>query len=90
MEGSAVGPVTKGFALAAPACVALIAVGWSMRGEAFLTPRDGVGYALDEFNAALITPEMQEAVDAAKASIIAGDTEVVAYYTNDSCPVLEF
>ncbi|MDJ1016176.1 MAG: BMP family ABC transporter substrate-binding protein [Paracoccaceae bacterium] len=51
---------------------------------------EGVGYALDEFNAALITPEMQEAVDAAKASIIAGDTEVVAYYTNDSCPVLEF
>ena len=51
---------------------------------------EGVGYALDENNAELITAEMQEAVDAAKASIIAGDTQVVSYYENDSCPVLEF
>ena len=51
---------------------------------------EGVGYALDEFNADLVTDEMKATVDAAKASIIAGETEVVAYYTNDSCPVLEF
>ncbi|MEL7344572.1 MAG: BMP family ABC transporter substrate-binding protein [Pseudomonadota bacterium] len=51
---------------------------------------EGVGYSLDEFNADLVTAEMQETVDAAKASIIAGETEVVAYYTDDSCPVLEF
>ena len=50
---------------------------------------DGVGYALDENNASLITDEMKAAVEDAKAKIIAGDLEVAAYYTNDSCPVLE-
>ena len=51
---------------------------------------DGVGYALDDNNAALVSDDMKSAVDAAKAAIIAGDTKVVAYYENDSCPVLEF
>lgn len=51
---------------------------------------DGVGYAVDEHNEALLTEDMITAVEAAKASIIAGDTEVTAYYTNDSCPVLTF
>ncbi|MEM9426808.1 MAG: BMP family ABC transporter substrate-binding protein [Pseudomonadota bacterium] len=51
---------------------------------------EGVGYALDENNASLITDEMKAAVDEAKAKIIAGELEVAAYYTNDSCPVLEF
>ena len=51
---------------------------------------DGVVYALDENNAELITDEMKATVDEAKAKIIAGDLNVVAYYENDSCPVLEF
>lgn len=51
---------------------------------------DGVSVAMDENNASLVTEEMKAAVAAARASIIAGDTEVVAYYTNDSCPVLDF
>lgn len=51
---------------------------------------DGVGYALDENNASLVTDDMKAAVEAAKAAIIAGDTNVVAYYENDSCPALEF
>ncbi len=51
---------------------------------------DGVGYAVDENNEALITAEMAETVEAAKADIIAGNLDVVAYYENDSCPVLEF
>ena len=51
---------------------------------------DGVGYALDENNAPLVSDEMKAAVEEAKAAIIAGDTKVVAYYENDSCPVLEF
>jgi basic membrane protein A len=51
---------------------------------------DGVGYALDEYNEALITDEMKAAVDDAKAKIIAGDIEVVSYYANDSCPALDF
>ncbi len=51
---------------------------------------DGVGYALDEHNASLITDEMQAAVDEARQKIIDGEIEVTAYYTNDSCPVLDF
>ncbi len=51
---------------------------------------EGVGYALDEHNAALVSAEMKTAVDAAREKIISGDLEVVAYYTNDSCPALDF
>ncbi|MEM7718831.1 MAG: BMP family ABC transporter substrate-binding protein [Pseudomonadota bacterium] len=51
---------------------------------------EGVGYALDDNNASLISDEMKAAVDDAKSKIIAGDINVVAYYENDSCPALEF
>ena len=51
---------------------------------------DGVGYALDEHNADLVSAEMKAAVDTARQQIIDGDLEVVAYYANDSCPVLDF
>lgn len=51
---------------------------------------DGVSVAMDDNNAALVTDEMKAAVAAARESIIAGDTKVVAYYTDDSCPVLDF
>ncbi|MEL7099905.1 MAG: BMP family ABC transporter substrate-binding protein [Pseudomonadota bacterium] len=51
---------------------------------------EGVGYALDEFNASLVSAEMKAAVDAARQQIIAGELKVEAYYTNDSCPVLDF
>ncbi len=51
---------------------------------------EGVGYALDDNNASLITDEMKAAVDEARQKIIAGDLEVAAYYTNDSCPALDF
>ncbi|MEO1537067.1 MAG: BMP family ABC transporter substrate-binding protein [Pseudomonadota bacterium] len=51
---------------------------------------DGVGYALDENNAELISDDMQTAVEAAKADIVSGNITVVPYYENDSCPVLEF
>jgi len=51
---------------------------------------EGVGVAMDENNAALVTPEMTAAVEAARASIIAGETKVVSYYENDSCPALSF
>lgn len=51
---------------------------------------DGVGYAMDENNASLVTDEMKAAVEEAKAKIISGDLEVVAYYANDSCPALDF
>jgi len=51
-------------------------------------PEDGVGWALDEHNKALITPEMQAAVDKAKADIISGAVKVVDYTQNgNACPV---
>ncbi|MEM9395088.1 MAG: BMP family ABC transporter substrate-binding protein [Pseudomonadota bacterium] len=51
---------------------------------------DGVGYAVDENNEALLTEEMISEVEDAKAAIISGDIEVTSYYANDSCPVLTF
>ncbi len=51
---------------------------------------DGVSYALDEHNAALVSDEMKAAVDAAREKIISGELEVTSYYANDSCPVLDF
>ena len=47
---------------------------------------DGVGYALDENNEALITDEMKAAVEDAKAKIIAGEIEVHDYMSDESCP----
>ncbi len=52
--------------------------------------QNGVGYAMDENNAPLVSEEMKTAVDDARQKIIDGDIEVTAYYTNDSCPVLDF
>jgi basic membrane protein A len=41
----------------------------------------GVGYALDDHNKALITPEMQAKLDAARAAIVAGSLPVQDYYS---------
>ncbi|MDD9716983.1 BMP family ABC transporter substrate-binding protein [Dinoroseobacter sp. PD6] len=49
---------------------------------------DGVGYALDEFNAELVTDEMQAAVEEAKAKIIAGEITVHDYMSDNTCPVM--
>ena len=51
---------------------------------------NGVGYALDENNEALVTEEMKTAVDAAREQIIAGEIAVHDYSSDDSCPVLNF
>ncbi|MCY4304726.1 MAG: BMP family ABC transporter substrate-binding protein [Aestuariivita sp.] len=51
---------------------------------------DGVGYALDEHNASIVSDEMRKAVDTARQKIIDGEIKVVGYYQNDSCPVLDF
>jgi len=51
---------------------------------------DGVGYAVDEHNEALISDEMSAAVEEAKAKIIAGEISVHNYTDDDSCPVLTF
>ena len=47
---------------------------------------DGVGYAVDEHNEALITDEMKAAVEKAKADIISGTLVVHDYRSDDSCP----
>jgi basic membrane protein A len=46
----------------------------------------GVGYALDEHNAHLISDEMQEAVEAAREAIIAGELSVHDYREDSACP----
>jgi len=51
---------------------------------------EGVGYAMDEHNEALVTPEMKAAVDDARAKIISGEITVHDYSSDDSCPVLTF
>lgn len=47
----------------------------------------GVGYALDEYNQSLITPEMKAAVDAAAAKIASGELKVHDYMSDNTCPV---
>ncbi|MCE8007257.1 BMP family ABC transporter substrate-binding protein [Aestuariivita sp.] len=50
----------------------------------------GVGYALDEHNATLVSDEMQAAVDAASTKIANGELSVHDYMSDDSCPALSF
>ena len=45
----------------------------------------GVGWALDEHNKDLITPDMKEMVEQAKADIIAGKIKVHDYMSDNSC-----
>ncbi|MDI3336487.1 BMP family ABC transporter substrate-binding protein [Defluviimonas aestuarii] len=47
----------------------------------------GVGYALDDNNASLVSDEMKAAVDDAAAKITSGEIAVHDYMTDDSCPV---
>ncbi len=51
---------------------------------------DGVGYAVDEHNESLLNADMIAKVEDAKAKIMSGDLEVVAYYANNSCPAHDF
>lgn len=46
----------------------------------------GVDVAIDDNNKALVTPEMQAAVDDAKAKIIAGEIKVHDYMSDNTCP----
>jgi len=49
--------------------------------------QDGVGYAMDDNNKALVTPEMTAKVEAAKADIISGKLAVHDYMSDEKCPV---
>jgi basic membrane protein A len=48
---------------------------------------EGVGYALDEFNAELISEDMIAAVEEAQAAIIAGEIMVHNFTEDGTCPV---
>ncbi|WP_052153826.1 BMP family ABC transporter substrate-binding protein [Devosia sp. LC5] len=48
---------------------------------------DGVGYAVDDNNEALLTPEMIAAAEDYKAKIIAGEIAVHDYTTDSTCPL---
>ena len=50
----------------------------------------GVGYAVDENNEALITADMQAALDDAEAKIISGDIVVHSYHADETCPAYDF
>jgi basic membrane protein A len=60
---------------------------WSSGVQVMGLAEEGVGYAVDENNEKLITPEMKAAVEEAKAKIISGEIEVHDYMSDDSCPV---
>jgi basic membrane protein A len=47
---------------------------------------DGVGWAVDEHNEALISAEMAQQVEAARAAIVAGEMTVHDYMATNSCP----
>ncbi|WP_207102106.1 BMP family lipoprotein [Paracoccus shandongensis] len=48
---------------------------------------EGVDVAIDDNNKALVTPEMQAAVDEARAKIASGEIKVHDYMTDNTCPV---
>ncbi|MBM2575791.1 BMP family ABC transporter substrate-binding protein [Jannaschia sp. Os4] len=48
---------------------------------------EGVGFAMDDNNADLVTEEMVAAVEEAKAAIIAGEIEVHDFLSDNTCPV---
>ena len=47
----------------------------------------GVGYALDEHNASLVSADMQASVDAAAGQIASGALSVHDYMADNACPV---
>lgn len=51
---------------------------------------EGVGYAMDENNAPLVTAEMQAAVDAAAEKIKSGELVVHDYMSDNTCPAATF
>ena len=48
---------------------------------------NGVGWSLDEHNAALVTPAMKAAAEEAAGQIVAGEIKVHDYVTEGECPV---
>ncbi len=60
---------------------------WSAGVQTLGLAEEGVGWALDDNNKDLITPEMQKAVEEAQAKIVSGEIEVHDYMSDSACPV---
>lgn len=60
-----------------------LATGFQVMGVA----NGGIGYAMDEFNAELVTDEMKASVDEAAAKIASGELLVHDYMADSACPV---
>jgi basic membrane protein A len=59
---------------------------WTSGKQVLGLAEDGVGYAMDDANASLVTPEMKAAAEKAKADIIAGTVKVHNYNSDSACP----
>ncbi|GGE09482.1 BMP family ABC transporter substrate-binding protein [Aureimonas endophytica] len=59
---------------------------WTAGKEVLGLKEDGVGYAIDDNNKSLLTPEMAKAAETAKADIISGKIQVHNYNSDDKCP----
>ncbi|WP_210162613.1 BMP family lipoprotein [Cucumibacter marinus] len=60
---------------------------WTSGVEVLGLAEEGVGAAMDEYNADLITDEMMTKVNELRDQIIAGEIEVHDYRSDNSCPV---
>jgi basic membrane protein A len=60
---------------------------WTSGVEVLGLAEEGVGAAMDEYNADLITDEMMTRVNELRDQIIAGEIEVHDYRSDNSCPV---
>ena len=59
---------------------------WTSGVQVMGLANDGVGYALDDNNASLITDDMKTQVEALKAKIISGEIQVHDYTSDNTCP----
>ena len=60
---------------------------WDAATRTLGVAENGVGFAMDEYNADLVSAEMIAAANAAKDAIIAGDIVVHDYSSNNTCPL---
>ena len=60
---------------------------WKAGVQVFGLKNGGVGFAQDEWNKSILSPEALKAADAAKADIISGKIDVHNYMTDNKCPV---
>ena len=60
---------------------------WKAGVQVFGLKNDGVGYATDEWNKAILSDAAKAAADAAKADIISGKISVHDYMSDNKCPV---